>query len=339
MPDNQQNNAITPKPNSFQDLIAPHSGQATPKQPDTATKIIEGACQLVLIPDSPESVVPEAPYGRKRIVKYMWCDEETFFVQLQKDIEAAVAIIIIQSPYLYANRLEKMEPYIRAALARGILVCIFIQKPKEWDERNNQFFSYTEREKLLNLEKRVERLKQMGAHVTLKDHIHSKFVVIDERVFWSGSVNSLSHSHTKDDMTRWEADSVTILASLRSRDFEPCEQCKFLAVIFGGGDLAVKSMFGRLLHNRRQLIGLSQKIAAKQSKLDPSKFSKLEKGILDIRFRSLVKAYSSVGLILMPIPWFLVGAVETFIRKVYPDWSKLFDPAIQASKTSPSNAK
>jgi hypothetical protein len=128
----------------------------------------------------------DAP-GHRRIV----VTQEHFYPLLARDIAAAAERIVIYSPFLTPDRVGMLEPHLRAAVERGVRVCLIT---KTLEERG-----VGQRETSREIESILARWDVTVLH---KFHMHEKLVFVDDELLWSGSLNSLSFTDTQEVMER-----------------------------------------------------------------------------------------------------------------------------------------
>ena len=116
--------------------------------------------------------------------------QDSFDQHLLPDLGSAEQRVIIFSPFLTNDRVASLEPQLRAATERGVLVVVVT---KEQAERGRQLAGY----------RQIERaLASWGVTVVHKAKMHEKLVFIDDELLWQGSLNPLSFSDTQEIMER-----------------------------------------------------------------------------------------------------------------------------------------
>jgi hypothetical protein len=110
----------------------------------------------------------------------------------RKDMEGAKHSIIIFSGFITSERVAQMGDLLRGKIARGVRVRCVTRPPR----RNGQIPEENARSALRALE-------AIGVAVDLRNEIHEKVLLVDNRVTWFGSLNPLSHTaHTSELMAR-----------------------------------------------------------------------------------------------------------------------------------------
>ncbi len=119
-------------------------------------------------------------------------NETNFYKYFLKDLENCRERVIIESPYITSNRMEKLIPIFQRLLNKGIKIQIITRDPSEHDE----VIRYQATNEILFCE-------EMGIHIKLlKGFHHRKIAVIDENIVWEGSLNILSQSQSREIMRR-----------------------------------------------------------------------------------------------------------------------------------------
>lgn len=117
--------------------------------------------------------------------------EQDVFPSLMRDLEGATEEVVIYSPFLTENRVAELQVSIRRAVANGSQVVV-VTKPLSEREKSHQATA-----------KNVEQgLRDWGVAVIHKSGMHEKIVLVDDRIIWSGSLNPLSFSNTREVMER-----------------------------------------------------------------------------------------------------------------------------------------
>lgn len=127
-------------------------------------------------------------------------DHTDYWPQLRKDLLAATARVVIESPFITKNGIDRWEPLLLELKRRGIFVRIIARKPKLYDRTDRQdAAAVAERQQFDAL---VARLKTLADEVVVRDGIHPKFVLIDGHLIWEGSLNYLSHWDSTEHLRR-----------------------------------------------------------------------------------------------------------------------------------------
>jgi len=224
---------------------------------------------------------------------------DTFYAALAKDFMNAKGLILCQSPYLSIRKIAELKPALQSAIKRGVRICVFAEQPRE------QPYNQVADGRKAAFEAAVTMLQDMGIHVTLRPKIHEKLVVIDEEVFWEGSLNPLSHLDTSERMNRWY-DRAKVREAIRSHDLYGCLKCAGLAKALP----TVTHSIGFVLARRRQKLGISQKHLAQSVKLGASHVCKIERGRENITIETLSHLCDRLELSIRIVPRYLAPMID-----------------------------
>jgi hypothetical protein len=78
-----------------------------------------------------------------------------------------------------------------------VRVCVFLQEDRYWKQRKE-----FPKPRLRDVEDAIQQLESMRVHVTLLQKVHVKIIIVDEDIFWFGTMNILSHFDTIERMER-----------------------------------------------------------------------------------------------------------------------------------------
>ncbi|HEY5510133.1 MAG TPA: phospholipase D-like domain-containing protein [Prolixibacteraceae bacterium] len=99
--------------------------------------------------------------------------------------------ILIVSPFVTKKRTFQMAKNLKIAYANNVKVIIVTRPAEEYKEKD-----------LNTWQEAIDELKSSGVTVILKSNIHQKFVLIDQKIIWYGSINLLSFGSAKESMMR-----------------------------------------------------------------------------------------------------------------------------------------
>ena len=108
-------------------------------------------------------------------------DQDTFDKQFLRDLRNARNGVIIESPFIRSGRIDQLLPTLIKLRQRGVRILINTRDPREHDM-----------EYAAQAENAVAALQELGITVLFTVKHHRKIVVIDEEVFYEGSLNVLS---------------------------------------------------------------------------------------------------------------------------------------------------
>ncbi len=226
-------------------------------------------------------------------------DHKDFYAQLDSDLRSARFLVIIQSPFMTLRRVNSLKHILSDCAARGVRVCVFSQKIDPGFSTQDEYL-----EKAATLKKVTELLFSIGIHVNLIPKIHEKLVVIDERVFWEGSLNPLSYRDTLERMTRWQC-GEKVRSAMNKHNLSKCKMCKQL--LLGS---TIQSVFGQIIHRWRKMLNMSQQKFSELTGLEQATISRIEKGKFDSRLSTLSKIFLVLQMDCRPIFWYMVSSLD-----------------------------
>jgi superfamily II DNA or RNA helicase len=126
---------------------------------------------------------------------------KNFMSVLQNDFANAHKEIIIVSPYLRKKRVETVLEWLKTPLNNGAAITIITCPPESYKNKYpvNECFNL---------------LQSASLKIIQKPSIHQKFILIDSRLVWYGSINLLSLGSPEESMMR--LDSRELVAELES---------------------------------------------------------------------------------------------------------------------------
>lgn len=121
-------------------------------------------------------------------------DERTFYKTFLKDLAHCNREIIIESPYITAERTEIFMPIFEKLLDKKVRIFIFTRDPKEHSEILE-----------VQSEQIISKFERMGVQVLIcTGNHHRKLAILDREILWEGSLNILSQTHSREIMRRIE---------------------------------------------------------------------------------------------------------------------------------------
>lgn len=118
--------------------------------------------------------------------------ERDFFPQFKQDILKATKRVVISSPFITTNRLDYFISSFRQLTSKEIEIYIFTKPVKELPPTLKQL-----------ADEISKYLKQINCKIIYKPLLHNKVAIIDDKIFWMGSLNILSHRNTTETMVRF----------------------------------------------------------------------------------------------------------------------------------------
>ena len=109
------------------------------------------------------------------------CKEEMFFDYLIEDIQHCKNQIIIYSPFMTEKRIISLSPALAYAIHNGVKVIVITKGLSERNKKDHSIYKQCE-----------ETLKNLGVIIYHKKGMHEKVILMDDKIVWNGSLNSLS---------------------------------------------------------------------------------------------------------------------------------------------------
>ena len=118
-------------------------------------------------------------------------DVNSFVPVIKNDFTEAKKEILIVSPFLRKKRANTILEWLREPIRSGVSVAV-VTRPAE---------SYKDPDRIKEC---IEYL-QSSVTVAQKPNIHQKYVIIDNRLVWYGSINLLSYGSSEEGIMRLES--------------------------------------------------------------------------------------------------------------------------------------
>ena len=118
-------------------------------------------------------------------------DTDSFVPVMKNDFSEAKKEILIVSPFLRKKRIDTILEWLKEPLQAGVSITVVTRPPE----------SYKEPELI---KKCIEYLQSVVT-VVQKPNIHQKYVTIDNRLVWYGSINLLSYGSSEESIMRLES--------------------------------------------------------------------------------------------------------------------------------------
>ncbi|MGD9682662.1 MAG: helix-turn-helix domain-containing protein [Candidatus Obscuribacterales bacterium] len=243
--------------------------------------------------------------------------EEDFYDALVDDLRNARGRVIFQSPFIAIRRFREVNPHMQRCVERGVTVCVFLQEPDPRDDRTV-------------FDMGVSAMRSAGIHVTVRNLNHEKLAIVDETIFWDGSLNILSHSRTSDRMTRW-LNREKVDEEIERYKLMNCDVCR---INYLEGD-SIKAI-GGLIGRRRKSLGLKQKNFARNVRLSPEMLSRVETGRRSLGMEAYRRVARHLKMRIRLVPECLLPYFDERIEKVLNAES---DPAISVTRDLTSEIK
>ncbi len=240
--------------------------------------------------------------------------EHGFWQTFLKDLAQARARVMIQSPFLAATRIQSVSRTITRLVNSGVTICVYVQQPERWgeDQVNDPAVLYEHSQMRTNM----ELLRGMGVHATLRTDAHEKLAVIDEALFWDGSLNIFSHRKTHERMTRWTV-KRRILQAIAQHRLNECPVCAANYMQYGVPGSSQRHGLGNRLAEHRMRLGLSQRELARRVEISQGCISHIESGDRNITLGTFVGIARELELEPVLVPRLLVPSVIGLLKRFW----------------------
>ena len=124
-------------------------------------------------------------------------DETNFYKHFTRDLLHSASEVVIESPFITTERMNKLVPIFHKLVKRGIKTYVITRDPKEHQP------SYAEQS-----EREIQHFERIGVQtlICLGNH-HRKLAIIDRKILWEGSLNILSHNKSREIMRRIDSEN------------------------------------------------------------------------------------------------------------------------------------
>lgn len=238
--------------------------------------------------------------------------QDDFTFALIDDLNRARGLVLLQSPYLGVGRINFLRPALKNCSLRGVRVCVFARKPKhDKHESQEQFL-----EKLETIQAATHLLAGCGAHVNFRPQVHEKVAVIDESIFWDGSLNILSFNRSSERMTRWQS-RQKVEEGIAKHQLSTCEIC--CAPIVSGDELCAITcrQIGLMIARRRKMLGLTQRDLANKAIMRQPRIAEVESGSDDLKVSTIMRLFGALDLSLTSVPKFLLPSLALLVEQTF----------------------
>jgi HKD family nuclease len=118
-------------------------------------------------------------------------DTNSFVPVIKNDFVEAKKEILIVSPFLRKKRIDTVLEWLKKPIQKDVSITVITRSP--------EFYKEPER-----IKECIEYL-QNAVTVVQKPNIHQKFIIIDNRFVWYGSINLLSFGSSEESIMRLES--------------------------------------------------------------------------------------------------------------------------------------
>ena len=118
-------------------------------------------------------------------------DSGNYSEKFEQDIVEADKSVVISSPDIYQDKIERFLYLIKQRQEAGVNVRVITRNPESTMYGNPEI-----------LYELITRMKSQGVDVYLKDEVEERFAVIDDELVWHGGVNLLGKEDVWDNLMR-----------------------------------------------------------------------------------------------------------------------------------------
>ncbi|MDR1897008.1 MAG: DEAD/DEAH box helicase family protein [Prevotellaceae bacterium] len=118
-------------------------------------------------------------------------DAGSFVPVIKNDFAETKKEILIVSPFLRKKRIQTILEWLKEPLQKGILITVITRPPESYKDSK--------------LIQECIVLLQSVVSVIIKPNIHQKYIIIDNRLVWYGSINLLSFGSSEESVMRLES--------------------------------------------------------------------------------------------------------------------------------------
>lgn len=119
-------------------------------------------------------------------------DEKTFYSRFLKDLSVCTKEVIIESPYIIADRAKVFLPLFTNMLKKQVKIYVMTRDP-------NEHMGGME----VQSEATIRAFEVIGVQTLLcRGNHHRKLALLDRQIVWEGSLNILSQTHSREIMRR-----------------------------------------------------------------------------------------------------------------------------------------
>jgi len=119
---------------------------------------------------------------------------DSFAPVLSADFNVAEKEIIIVSPFLRSARITQILKWLLPAMLNGVVITVITRSLESYKEKDR----YT-------VQACIGQLESSGLRVIQKPNIHQKFIILDRKIVWYGSINLLSYGSAEESIMRLES--------------------------------------------------------------------------------------------------------------------------------------
>ncbi len=120
-------------------------------------------------------------------------NRDSFYPEFVKDLTRCQTEVIIESPFITSNRMNRLLPLFESLLQRKVQTYVITRDSIEYPKPLS-----------LQTEYEIQKFERLGIQVFLWKGHHRKLAILDRKIVWEGSLNILSQSNSWEIMRRIE---------------------------------------------------------------------------------------------------------------------------------------
>jgi hypothetical protein len=133
---------------------------------------------------------PRRNFKKEQALSSVFCGREEFWEHFPADLEGCTRSLLIVSPYVTADGTERLRKRLKELRERNVHITVYTHSPKVQDDDKG-------------CDSALELLNELGVEVIVC-RVHAKMIVIDDYIWWEGSLNALSFGQSLEQMRRFE---------------------------------------------------------------------------------------------------------------------------------------
>jgi hypothetical protein len=118
-------------------------------------------------------------------------DQNTFYKAFERDLRHCKHELIIESPFITTRRVSNLLPIMAKLRKRNVAIIVNTRDPTE--HTGDYYYQALHA---------IEAMQNLGVTILYTTHHHRKLAILDQRVFYEGSLNILSFSNSCEIMRR-----------------------------------------------------------------------------------------------------------------------------------------
>jgi len=130
----------------------------------------------------------------------MFCTEQQFWITFFDDLKTCVTSLEIVSPFIRDDSVRKLLEHFERLRRQSVKIVIYSRPCK--DHTCPESFNLA-----------IEKLNGLSIEIKTIEKIHQKIAIIDNAIWWEGSLNILSFKDSGEHMRRFKGSGAKTLLS------------------------------------------------------------------------------------------------------------------------------